>query len=89
MTEKAKKKAQLREEEEQQGLEPGTLTDSLQKGCPEPEEGGDRQNTMMLIEWDLPRTFPTLRFFHDGQFYPLTNSYFHQVDRYMSHLIVS
>ncbi len=23
-------------------------------------------NTMSLIEWDLPRTFPTLGFFHDG-----------------------
>lgn len=23
-------------------------------------------NTMCLIEWDLPRTFPTLGFFHDG-----------------------
>jgi len=24
------------------------------------------QSMMSLIEWDLPRTFPTLGFFHDG-----------------------
>lgn len=23
-------------------------------------------NVISLIEWDLPRTFPTLAFFHDG-----------------------
>lgn len=53
----------LKEEEERQGLEPGSLS-PIEPSIP--EEGGDRQSTMMLIEWDLPRTFPTLRFFHDG-----------------------
>ena len=66
LTEKAKKKKLLQEEEERQGLEPGSLSPPEQSTA---EEGSDRQNTMMLVEWDLPRTFPTLRFFHDGKIY--------------------
>lgn len=63
LTEKQRKIKALQAEEEEKGLEPGSLS-PIEPTIP--EEGGDRQCTMMLIEWDLPRTFPTLRFFHDG-----------------------
>lgn len=29
-------------------------------------DSGHRYDTVALIQWDLPRTFPTLGFFHDG-----------------------
>ena len=35
-----------------------------------PEERGTgvgREESLILIEWDIPRTFPTLSFFHDGE----------------------
>jgi hypothetical protein len=63
LTEKAKRIRLLQEQEELQGLAPGSLS-PIETSTP--EEGGDRQSTMALIERDLPRTFPTLRFFHDG-----------------------
>jgi hypothetical protein len=56
----------LSELNRESALGSGTGISPAKQMLPIPQASFSAHNTAQLIKWDLPRTFPTLKFFHDG-----------------------